>query len=78
MQVIFKICCLYRIQACSSFIETIDATGFVSVIYPNDNNHIQDWGWKNFIKRYQNHERMYICNIAEELFNQCSHFICGS
>lgn len=40
MQVIFKICCLYRINL-QHFIETVDATGFVSVLYPIDSNHIQ-------------------------------------
>lgn len=53
------------------FIETVDATGFVSVLYPIDSNHIRNWIWKNRIKRYRNHERMYICSIAA-VGKQCS------
>ena len=50
---------------------TVDATGFVSVLYPIDSNHIRNWIWKNRIKRYRNHERMYICSIAA-VGKQCS------
>lgn len=44
---------------------------FVSVLYPIDSNHIRNWIWKNRIKRYRNHERMYICSIAA-VGKQCS------
>ena len=33
--------------------------------------HIRNWIWKNRIKRYRNHERMYICSIAA-VGKQCS------
>lgn len=46
-------------------------TGFVSVLYPIDSNHIRNWIWKNRIKRYRNHERMYICSTAA-VGKQCS------
>ena len=43
----------------------------LSVLYPIDSNHIRNWIWKNRIKRYRNHERMYICSIAA-VGKQCS------
>ena len=71
MQVIFKNLLSLPDKPAAFFIETVDATGFVSVLYPIDSNHIRNWIWKNRIKRYRNHERMYICSIAA-VGKQCS------
>ena len=71
MQVIFKNLLSLPDKLTAFFIETVDATGFVSVLYPIDSNHIRNWIWKNRIKRYRNLERMYICSIAA-VGKQCS------
>ena len=59
------------------FIKTVDATGFVSVLYPIDSNHIRIGFGRIASKRYR--EIMKGCIFAALLlWETVFHFICGS